>query len=486
LIVCRNQTFIAGIYHREMDSSSRKLRQPSRPSHLPSVIFPLFLALVPAFLLCVSPANAQDTVFTGTSSGAKSIRIAVADFKPIAADPQTSTCKQTFDATFYADLANAGIFDIVSKSLMPPATPGAPSEVRLQSYADAPSSAAFVAFGSIGMVGSKLVVNGFLFDANNPQNPQVVAKQYSEDPTEQSARAIAHRFADEIILRLSGGTPGIAESTIYYVQLSGGNKEIWAMDYDGVNQRQITHLGTISMGPRVSPDNSRIAFESLGKNGFQIRVYSLILGRLVNFPEVGGTNITPAWSPDGREIAFSSSRTGDPEIWIADAGGNLARRITNFRGPDVSPTYNPKTGAQIAWVSGRTGLPQLYIMNSDGSGAQRLTDMGYATSPSWSPNGQFITFAWDRKYGPGAPGGQDIYVIQTTPNAKGEYPMIQLTHDGGRCDFPSWSPDGKHIVYANSADGRADHMRIWTMLADGTQRRPLTGPGADMPNWSWK
>jgi TolB protein len=64
--------------------------------------------------------------------------------------------------------------------------------------------------------------------------------------------------------------------------------------------------------------------------------------------------------------------------------------------------------------------------------------------------------------------------------------MIQVTHDGGRCDFPSWSPDGKHIVYANSADGRAEHMRIWTMLADGTQRRPLTGPGADMPNWSWK
>ena len=63
---------------------------------------------------------------------------------------------------------------------------------------------------------------------------------------------------------------------------------------------------------------------------------------------------------------------------------------------------------------------------------------------------------------------------------------IQLTHDGGRCDFPSWSPDGRHIVYANTADGKASHMRIMTMLADGTQKRALTGPGADMPNWSWK
>jgi TolB protein len=479
----RNQTFIASIYHREMDSTSLKLRQPSPPSRLPFQSFLTFLAFILAFALT---ARAQDQITGGINSGVNVIRIAVADFKPLAADAQTPALKQTFDATFYADLANAGIFDIVSKSLLPPGSPGAPSEVRLQTYSDAPANAAFLAFGSIGVVGSKLVVNGFLFDAKNIQYPQVLAKQYSEDPSENSARQIAHRFADEIILRLGGGTPGIAESTIYYVKLSGGDKEIWAMDYDGANQRQITHLGTISISPRISPDNSRLAFSSLGKNGFQIKVYSMILGRLVNFPEIGGTNISPAWSPDGREIAYSSSRSGDPEIWISDAGGNLPRRITNFRGPDVSPTYNPKTGAQIAWISGRTGLPQLYIMNSDGSGPQRLTDMGYATSPSWSPNGQFITFAWDRKYGPGAPGGQDIYVIQATSNAKGEYPMIQLTHDGGRCDFPSWSPDGKHIVYANSADGKADHMRIWTMLADGTQRRPLTGPGADMPNWSWK
>jgi TolB protein len=155
--------------------------------------------------------------------------------------------------------------------------------------------------------------------------------------------------------------------------------------------------------------------------------------------------------------------------------------VTDFRGPDVSPTWNPKTGAQIAWISGRTGLPQLYIMDSDGSGVYRLTDGGYATSPSWSPNGQFIAFAWDRKYGPGAPGGQDIYVMEIATKR-----WIQLTHDSGRCDFPSWSPDGRHLVYASSPDGRADHTRIMTMLADGTQKRALTGPGADMPNWSWR
>jgi TolB protein len=210
-------------------------------------------------------------------------------------------------------------------------------------------------------------------------------------------------------------------------------------------------------------------------------MYSLLLNRLVNFSEAGGTNLSPAWSPNNREIAFSSSRSGDPEIWIADINGALARRITNFKGPDVSPVFNPKTGSQIAWISGRTGLPQLYIMDTDGSNVQRMTDGGYATSPSWSPNGQFLAFAWNRKYGPGAPGGQDIYVMEVATKR-----WIQLTHDGGRCDFPTWSPDGRHIAYANTADGRDDHMKIWTMLADGTQKHPLSSTGGDMPNWSWK
>jgi len=450
----------------------------------------LILAL--AALTAALPAQAQDTINGNISNGVNTIRIAVANFKPLAGDPESAAYKQTFDATLYADLASAGIFDIVSKSLMPPTMPGAPSEIQLPTYASAPANAAMVAFGSLGVVGNKLVVNGFLFDAKNLQYPQVLARQYSEDPTDDSARQVAHRFADEIIYRLGGGTPGIAETKIFYVKINPGKdntgtKEIWEMDYDGANQHAITHLGTVSMSPHVSPDNTRVAFESLGRNGFQIKMYSLILGRLVNFPEIGGTNITPTWSPDGRELAYSSSRTGDPEIWISDASGNLARRVTNFRGPDMSPVYNPRTGAQIAWISGRTGLPQLYIMNTDSSSPQRLSGdgkgnpEGYATSPSWSPDGKFIAFAWDRKYGPGAPGGQDIYVIDV---ATGEWK--QLTHDGGRCDFPSWSPDSRHIVYANSADGKADHTRIWTMLTDGTQRRPLTAAGADMPNWSWK
>jgi TolB protein len=109
---------------------------------------------------------------------------------------------------------------------------------------------------------------------------------------------------------------------------------------------------------------------------------------------------------------------------------------------------------------------------------QRLTDTGYAVSPSWSPNGQFLAFAWMRRYGPGAPGGQDIYVMDITTRR-----WVQLT-TAGRNDFPSWSPDGRHIVFQSNRGGRE---QIWTMLADGTQQRALTSSGSNtQPNWSWK
>ncbi len=444
------------------------------------------LGLASAALLVAlgsTAASAQDWYhITTDKDAADRVRIATADFKGTSADALDD--KHIFDTTLYSDLAAAGIFDIVSKSQNPQASPGSQSEIVLSQWAAAPASASYVAFGNLGISGGRLTVNGFLDDSKNTQFPQVLAKQYNEEASEDSARQIAHRFADEIIVHL-GGTAGIAESKIYFVKFAGSgqtsSKEIWMMDYDGNNQHALTHLGEVSLSPRISPDNSRIAFSSLGKDGFQIKMYSLLLGRLVAYASVGGTNVSPAWSPSGQQLAFSSSRTGDPEIWVSDPQGSLSHRITSFRGPDVSPTWNPKTGAQIAWISGRSGLPQLYIMDSDGSGVVRMTDGGYATSPSWSPNGQFIAFAWDRKYGPGAPGGQDIYVMEVATKR-----WIQLTHDIGRCDFPSWSPDGRHIVFANEPDGHDSHARVMSMLADGTQRRALTGPGADMPNWSWK
>jgi TolB protein len=441
----------------------------------------LLLSALVVVLSVSSQLFAQDWVHTGSNLGNDRIRIATADFKQVGSDPQTPALKAAFDATLYSDLASAGIFDLVSKSLIPQATPGSPKEINLTQWSAPPASAAMVAFGALSATNGRLVVYGWLDDTRNTASPQVLGKQYNETASQDSARTVAHRFADEIILRLGGGINGIAETKIYFVSTRTGTKEIWEMDYDGQNQHPVMHLGTISLSPRISPDNSRIAFASLSHGGWAIRMYSLELGRVVSFPAgtAGGSNQSPAWSGDGSKVAFSSSRSGDSEIWVADASGNNAHSITSFRGPNVAPTWNPRTNSQIAWAGGRTGEPQIYTMDQDGANVQRLTDSGYAVSPSWSPSGQFLTFSWNRKYGPGAPGGQDIYVMDLASKR-----WQQLTHEAGSNDFPSWAPDGRHIVFERSIGG---HSQIWTMLADGTEQHQITQAGNNfMPNWSWK
>ena len=442
------------------------------------------LLLVGAILSVVlgssSLASAQEDKFKGiVTQGVERVRIAVADFKPSATDPNTAPLLTTFNQVLFSDLQNAGIFDVVSKSFNPLQVPGTPQEVALEAWGNPPTNAAMLTFGNAGVTGGQFAVYGWLYDVKNNVSPQVLGKQYREDATPDNARLIAHRFADEIIFRLGGGIPGIAESKVVYVSNRTGTKEIWMMDYDGYGEHQLTHLGSISLSPRISPDSSRIAFVDIGRRGVNLRMYSLDLNRQVTFATIGGTTSAPAWAPDGLHLAFSSSRTGDPEIYVSNTEGGELKRVTESHGPDTSPCWNPKSGAQIAWVSGRTGLPQIYTMESDGTNVQRMTDGGYAVSPSWSPNGQFLAFAWSRNYGPGVPGHQDIYLMDVATKK-----WSQLTSDAGSNDFPSWSPDGRHIVFQSTRTGTT---QIWTMLADGTQQHQLTSTGQNsQPNWSWK
>jgi TolB protein len=432
--------------------------------------------VVVLLLLVAASATAQDWIRTGTGLGMEKVRLAVPEFVPATADPQAGDLSRTFNETLWNDLQQAGIFDMVSRSFYPIGSFNAPAAIKFDAWSSPPPNAGMVAFGNLGINGGRVLVQGWLFDVRNQQSPQVLGKQYNEAASVQNARVIAHRFANEIILRLGGGLPGIAESRIYFVSARSGQKEIWSMDYDGANQQQLTHLRSIALSPHLSPDGSRIAFSGVFHGNWNILMYSNDLNRLVSFPVFGGANLSPAWSGDGTRLAMSSSRTGDPEIYTCDANGGNLKRLTEVKGPDVSPVWNPKTGAQIAFVSGRTGLPQIYVMDSDGSNVQRITNTGYAVSPSWSPNGQYLLFSWIRRYGPGAPGGDDIYIMDVA-----SHQWVQLTHDGGRNDFPSWAPDGRHIVFQSNRSGSE---QIWTMLADGSQQRQLTTSGRNsQPNW---
>src|SRR5271157_3285073 len=159
--------------------------------------------------LATLPITAQDWIHAGTNLGNERTRLAVADFKPVGDDPQTPALKAAFDATLFNDLVNAGIFDLVSKSMIPLAAPPEPPRKndRAQWSAE-PANASMVAFGALSVTNGRLAVYGWLFDTHNTVNPQVLGKQYNEAASQDMARTVAHRFADEIILRLGGGING--------------------------------------------------------------------------------------------------------------------------------------------------------------------------------------------------------------------------------------------------------------------------------------
>lgn len=432
-----------------------------------------------AVFLVPFPASAQAPAWfqTGTGMGVQKARVAVANFLPTT--PSAQPLGTEFSEVVRADLDFSGIIELVSPSMYPTQVPGQPSELKAQAWTDAPASAQAVAFGNLSASGNDLVISAWLYDVRNASAPPMIAKIYRGEVTEAEVRLFAHQFADEIVMKLSGGLPGISTTQIAFVSSRSGNKEIWTMDYDGSNQHQLTTMHGINLTPRWSPDSSRIAFTcfAAGRNGVtspQICMYSMLTGKLLAWPRWSGTNSSPSWSPDGSSVMFMSSMQGSPELYIADANGNHPKRLTFSVGVNTSPAWNPKTGQQVVFVSDRGGLPQLYLMNIDGTGVEKieLQDMGYVIDPSWSPNGQLVAFSWQRPNG-----NYDIYAMDIV-----NHQLVQLTRDSGRNERPGWAPDGRHIVFESTRTGS---RQIWSMLADGTQARQLTTQGSnESPNWS--
>jgi len=320
--------------------------------------------------------------------------------------------------------------------------------------------------GRVSLEPSTVVIEGRVYDTSDKK--MVLGKRYRGEP--DLDRLIAHRLSDEVVLQFTG-QQGIAMTRIAYVSQVGKGKEIFVMDYDGARAKRVTGNGSINLSPAWSPDGKEIVFMSY-RNGDPELVILNSAGELRKaFPQSGELNSAPSWSPDGRLIAFASSRDGNTEIYTLRAGDGQLHRLTTNDAIDTSPSWSPD-GQQIAFTSDRSGAPQIFIMDAQGGDARRLTyDVSYCDAPSWSPLGDRIAFTAR------VPGGFDIYV----KDLKGGQ-QVQLTQSTNINEWPRWSPDGRHLAFASNRTGNFD---IYTMDADGSHVRRLTrGGNSFSPAWS--
>lgn len=304
----------------------------------------------------------------------------------------------------------------------------------------------------------------------DPSGELRLAKRYTVELPD-FARSV-HHFADEVVNQLTG-EQGISQTRILFSRGHGDQRELYIVDFDGENLRQVTRNASLNLTPRWSPDGSKVAYTSYYRGRQRLMLLASASGQSTRIGDFQGLNLGPAWSPDGRELALTLSHEGNSEIYRLRPDGTIIQRLTFEPSIECSPCYDP-SGRQIAFTSDRTGSPQLYVMDTVGGGRQRITFEGsYNESAAWSPRGDRIAYVSriDKKF--------TIFVL--APDGS-ERQQVTFAQDRDNED-PSWAPDGRHLVVSSNRSG---YTNLWVLDVDSGEARPLTrGKGEDTgPSWS--
>jgi TolB protein len=333
-------------------------------------------------------------------------------------------------------------------------------------------------FANWTVIGAELLITGLfqevdgkitmelrLFDTFKAR--RIIGKKYTGKKADQ--RRMIHRFCSEVIKYLTGNR-GVFGSKIAFVSTGSGNKEIYSCAFDGYNPQQVTRNRSINLSPAWSSDGRYLAYTSYKKGKPDIFIKNLAEMQEMSINKKG-LNITPAWMPGKFELAATLSFSGDQEIYLLTGSGKVIKRLTNIRGIDLSPTWSPD-GKKLAFVYHRSGSPQIYVQDLTSGKVRRLTYEGsYNTQPNWSPRGDKIAFASV------VDGRRNIVVM----GLDGQEPL-QLTHESGDNEAPSWSPDGSLIVFSSNREGP---FRIYVMTAFGTDQRRLLVMKGEQTNPKW-
>jgi TolB protein len=408
-------------------------------------------------------AQGVDVFLNVTGGGTKKLNIAVPELTLVGGADTTGAAK-AIASIVGADLTFSGLFQVATST--GPIPRGNPDALR-KLWSDFAAAGAHAGLhGLLTVRGDRLEVEARLYDLTSPDQRPIATRKF--DLAVGNVRRLAHLIADDVVLQFTG-RPGIADTKLAFTRGVASGKEIYVADYDGAAAVAVTTNRSVNLSPAWSPDARSLAFTSFSRGypdlyrafPFERRPEQVLAG-------FAGINTSGAFSPDGQKVALTLSKDGNPEIYILTLATGTFRRLTRHPGIDTEPSWSPD-GRQIAFVSDRVGGPRIFAMDAEGGSVRQLSDGGHHTQPRWSPRGDVIAYT-------AREGAFNIWAV----NADGTSPR-RLT-DGGDNQSASWSPDGRHLAFQTN---RLGGWTIFAMFPDGTEPAPLIRGGSDTsPSWS--
>jgi TolB protein len=297
-------------------------------------------------------------------------------------------------------------------------------------------------------------------------------KQRLPPPTSPDFRLAVHRLADQVV-QASLGAPGVAATRLLFVM----DGKVWRIDQDGADKKLVSSSDRQAMSPAWAADGRRFAYMEFWAGHGQLFVQDMVTEKRAPVVTTGAAlDFTPAFSPDGKTLAFSRAIEEGTDVYTVNLKDNCClQRLTVGRFSDnLSPTYSPD-GQRIAFVSTRAGLPQIYVMAADGTDQQLFAPFDYgvtgsSNAPEWSPDGQSVAFHRD------VAGTLQVFVLDVRTRT-----VRQLT-SVGRNEDPTWAPDSRHLCFVSDRSG---YRQLWIIdLETGRIRPLLQQSGARLPAWS--
>jgi TolB protein len=433
----------------------------------------LVLCVLLAGLVWPLPALAQERpTIVVTPGSARTFKAAVQDFADTSTVAKAGR-SQSFREQLEAALEYSGVVEPLSHAafLGPEASvalDGAPPVV----CGDWAQVGADALVEGIFAVDTELVVEYRIWDVTRCK--RLARKRYRQ-PASADPAVVARRIADDVVAAFVG-VRGVAGTEIAFVSTRGGNAEIFVMGADGSNPRAATANGSINSFPSWSPEGDAIVYTSYRHRDRPLLYLSSRgrgrPGRLLSRLKGDFSEYRGVYAPDGRSLAVAMSAPGNAsEVYRVRPDGTKLTSLSRHRGIDVSPAWSPD-GRQLAFVSDRTGAPQVYLMSADGSNQRRLTFQGtYNTHPAWSPDGRWI--AYESRIG----GQFDLWLID--PEGTVNVPLIQNPRSD---EAPCWAPNSRKLAFSSRRRGRAD---VYVVDVNGDNLRRLTQRAGENTAPSW-